>query len=179
MAFCSRTPSLIASVPLRQTVAQRSQRAHGGRLLRFLLGASPAAANLAALQEDGHLIQLLVVRPFLMQHAIHDAFLEALLRELLELGLIVRGLGRGALGLDARPDQLANDRGHRGDSLLGLAVQVDGGDERLERVGQDRGLVAPAGKLFPSPKAQVLAQFQFARQFRQARLAHQRRAQLG
>ena len=74
--------------------------------------------------------------------------------ELLQRGLPVEGGAERRGGLDERVEELVHE--HRGD--LDAAGEVDGADQRLDGVGEDRGLVATAGALLAATELDVLAE---------------------
>ena len=73
--------------------------------------------------------------------------------ELLQAGLPVQGGAAGG-GLDEqRVEQPVDDPGRR----VEPAAEVDRADQRLERVGEDRVLLPPAGGLLTAAEQQVRA----------------------
>src|SRR5271169_5166282 len=115
----------------------------GRVLLGLLLGAALAGAQHAPADPDHGPERLLVVRPALLDLVVRHP--EHVRRgQLLQRGLPVQsGAQPGRLG-DDRVEQAMDQRAGLGQP----AVDVDRPDDGLQRVGQDRGLVAAAGHLF-------------------------------
>src|SRR5215470_7895629 len=126
----------------RPAALARADRAPGGRgrlLLGFLLGAALARAVDAPAYPDQRAEGLLVVGAALVDVVLGHAQ-DAGGSQLLQRGLPVQaGPEPGRLGYHGI-EQPVHERARLGQASL----DVDGADDRLEGVGQDRGLVAPA-----------------------------------
>ncbi|MPM92079.1 hypothetical protein SDC9_139213 [bioreactor metagenome] len=76
-------------------------------------------------------------------------------------------------------DRIADKRQHKIAGSIHAAVEIDGGDERLKGVGQNRRAGPPAVMLLTTPKQQVPTQFNLLSKACQRRLADEGRADLG
>src|SRR3569832_2064052 len=117
-----------------------AQRVAGGGLLRLLLVLARAPAELLVGEPDQDAEGLVVVGTLRRGELVHRRRLVALLEQLLEPALMV-GLQEAAA--------LAGAPGAEEDGGGAVAaVEVDGADQRLDRVGQEAVAGAPAGGLF-------------------------------
>src|SRR5690349_3395182 len=118
-----------------ELAGQRRPGRLGGSLLGQLLGSALAPALHDVVDGDGGEEALLVVRP-LVVHVVHRQLVERARRQLLELRLeVVVPRPRRRLA-DVGVEQPEDDRARR----LDPAVQVDGAEDGLHGVGEDRGL---------------------------------------
>src|SRR5512144_2260588 len=129
----------------RTTVNLGRDRGEGdgsGLLLRLLLAAARPLAPDAPAHQDRGVERLGVVGALLGHHVLGDA--EAVGRgQLLETGLPVEGRAELRRPGDEPVDQTVHQVGTDLDAVL----QVGRADQRLEGVGEDRGLVPPAAGL--------------------------------
>src|SRR5580700_10636999 len=173
---CLPVVSVVALVVLRPG-GLRVDRVPGrlGRvLLGRLLGVALAGAEHAPADPDRGPERLLVVRPALLDLVVRHPE-HAGRGQLLERGLPVQsGTQPGRPG-DDRVEQAMDQRAGLGQP----AVDVDRPDDGLQRVGQDRGLVAAAGHLFAPAEPDVGAQAQLPRHIGQGLHLDHGRAQLG
>src|SRR5262245_588742 len=134
-------------------LAQVLPRDAGRRLLGVLLRPALAGAPRLAAQQHGREEVLRVVGPF-VAHLVARELVEGLRGQLLQARLVVVTAGAGGAFGGARLQQPQHELAGR----VPPAVQVDGGDDRLHGVGEDRRLVAPAGRLLSLPEQQRPAQ---------------------
>src|SRR6185312_3095971 len=126
------------------------QRVARRGLFGLFLIFSGAASQLLVGQADQDLERLVVVRAVGRGELVHRGRLVALLQQLLQAALVV-GLQQAAV--------LAGAPG--ADELRGgivAAVEVDGADQRLDRVGQQAGARAPAGGLLSDAEQKMGAE---------------------
>jgi len=124
-----------------------------GHLLGLLLRLADRARPLLAAERDRDDEPLVVIGAELLDDLVGRRRLEPRLRGLLEPGLeVVEALELD--GLDPLREQPVDHRvgGHE------AGVEIDRGDDRLERVGEDRWLGPPAGLLFALAEHQPLAE---------------------
>src|SRR6478672_641400 len=125
----------------------------GGLLLGLLLAApDPLAEGLLA--DDGPCGEDLLVVGALLGHAVLGHAEAGGGGELLQAGLPVQAGAEAGRGLHQRVEQVVHERAGR----LEPGGEVDGADDRLHRVGEDRGLGAAAGALLTPPQHEVVAQ---------------------
>ncbi len=142
----------------------------------FLLRPGAGAERLAA--DPGHRRERLgVVRALLAHHVLRDAERERR-GQLLQRGLPVQpGAALGRVG-QHRVEQLVHDLA----GLVEAVLHVDGAEQRLQRVGEDAGLVPAAGDLLAAAEPDVRAQpvrAQPAGHVGERAHVHHRGAQLG
>src|SRR5438067_2717687 len=142
-SICTR--SLLATSLLR---VERAQRRLGGALLRLLLGLADAARVLAIADVRRDLEGLVVIRSLLLHHVV--AHVQATARRALLQARLEVVQPRFARRRGARAEQ-PRDHGEGG---VEAAVEIDGGDERLARVGQHRRFTSPARLLLAAAEKQ-------------------------
>src|SRR5512132_1123422 len=153
---------------------QRLERLPGRLLLGLLLGAALAAAVGGAGHRHGGREPLGVVGPLLLDRVGgHPA--QAGGGQLLERGLVVEGGPQAGRLHHPVLEQPAHQRGRPRQAL----VEVDGPEDGLEGVGQDRGLVPTAGELLAPAQAHGVADAQLAGHLREHVHVHRGRPQLG
>src|SRR5205085_4408500 len=92
--------------------------------------------------------------------------------ELLQAGLVIPAAGTGhGLG-----DALAQTAQHEITGGREIAIEVDGGNDRFERVGEDRLLRAPACAVFAFAEQQVRAELDLLRDLGEHERVHDARA---
>src|SRR5581483_11655739 len=153
---------------------QRAPRLFGGRLFGLLLRATLAAAALVFVDKNGRVEPLGVVGTVLA-HLIARQRVEALGRQFLQPGLVVLPTGAGGGLGDAVLEEVEDEL------VCGLptAVEVDGADHGLHGVGEDRRLLAPAGRVLTLAEGQRRADAEFGSQVGEHAGVHHRRPNLG
>src|SRR6478672_279504 len=145
----------------------------GGLLLGLLLGPAGAVPVEALADLDLGGEGLLVVGALVRDDVLGDA--EGVLGgELLEAGLPVQAGAESGGVLHQRVEEQVHDLA----GGLEPAAEVDRADERLDRVGQDRGLVAPAGGLLAPAELDVPAEVDGAGHLGEGAGVHDRGPQL-
>jgi hypothetical protein len=151
------------------------QRLPGRDLLRVLLrSAGPAAQHLAA-HRCLHVEDLEVVGAVVGHDPVPGRDSEAALADLLQLRLEVpveRPGGRALVGVVEEPVE----EPLRGDEPV---LEEHGREHRLERVGEERGLLPPTGHLLAAPQPEELADSQLASDAGEPGLVHDRGPHLG
>src|SRR4051794_17098801 len=147
---------------LRELVGERAVR----RLRRLLLGLLLRPADAVAVQSvgDPHLggEGLHVVRTGVLDDVLRHAEI-VLGTELLEAGLPVQAGAEGGSRLEQRVEQQVDQRPGVVEPARGAAGEVGRPDQRLDRVGEDRGLVVTARRLLALAQADVRAETDRAR----------------
>src|SRR5215207_2413181 len=167
-------PTSVAGTVLGQLGPQSPPGGRRGLLLGLLLAAPPALAVVLAGHPRYGREQLLVVRTGLRDDVLRDAHRGAR-RELLQAGLPVQaGAQRRGL-LDQRVEQPV----HQCRGLGQPAADVHRAEHRLEGVGEDRGLVAAAGRLLAAAEPDVVAEAQLTADLGQRTHVDHGGAQLG
>ena len=123
---------------------ERSQRLAGGGLLGLLLRPALALRRAAAADDRDRGEEALgVVGPVLGAPRSGAGVPSRRAGQLLEPGLVVWPPGPAT----ARPAARATQAEHEGPGRRPAAVEVDGADDGLHGVGQDRRLLPPAGRV--------------------------------
>lgn len=130
-----------------------------GRLLGFLLVTAAGATEELAANADLHLEGLRMVGTFLCDHAIPWCRPTLALHHLLKSCLVVIPAAPFCDAIERFGEVEIDDRHGAGYPFR----QVNGSDDGLERIGQDRALVAAPGQLFASPHPQELSDLQLTR----------------
>ena len=146
-SFC--TPA--KKPPARPVVsgqAHQLQRLPRRLLFGDFFGMPLSPADAVGVEVHFHHKMLVVVRAAFPRHHIAQPLFGILLHYLLQPGLVVLPGGL-ALG-DKRKD--------KGPGGFQAAVQVDGGDHRLEGVGEDAGPLTAAAAFLPLAQAEIPAQ---------------------
>ena len=146
----------------------------GGALLGLLLGAAVAVAEDQIADADARDEGLHVVGAVVLDEVLGDTQPEVG-GELLEGGLPVEAGTHGRGGLHHRVEEPVDHLG----GLVDATAEVDRTDHRLDGVGEDRGLVATAGRLLAAAQLDVLAEAYLTRDVGQRAGVDHGRAQLG
>src|SRR6478735_11184853 len=138
---------------LRELRAQRAVGRLGRLLLGLLLRPADAVAVHPALHPDAGGERLHVVGSLVLDEVLRDT--EAVQRaELLQARLPVQPRAHGGGRLHHRVEEQVHGAG----GVLEAAGEVDRPDQRLDRVGEDRGLLAAPGRLLPLAEVDVDAE---------------------
>src|SRR4051794_1101532 len=140
-----------ARAVLRHGAPERPEGGGGGALLGLLLALAAALAADGGPHEDGGVEGLGVVRTLLGHHVLRDAEVQ-LCGELLQAGLPVQARAERGGRCQQRVDEAADEGGRDLDAVL----DVDRADQRLDGVGEDRGLVPAAAALLALAEQEVV-----------------------
>ena len=136
---------------VRRVGRQRGPRLLGRELLGFLLAVAATLADLGAAEHDLGVERLLVVRAALERRRTPASRAMRSAASSCSEVFQSRPAPRVAASSSAVGEQPQHERAGR----LGAAVEVVGADDRLDRVGDDRGLVAPAAGLLAAAELDV------------------------
>src|SRR4051794_8502967 len=155
-------------------VGERAVRRLGGLLLGLLLRATDTVAVRPVADAHPCGEGLLVVGALVLDQVLGDAELVDR-RELLEAGLPVKSRAESGCGLQQRVEEQMDHLG----CVVEAAAEVDRTDHGLDRVGEDRRLVAATGRLLALAELDVLAEADGAGHLSQGAGVDDGRAQLG